>query len=132
MYHALTDLTVIVHLAFIVFAVGGGLLARRRRWLMPVHGAALAWAVYAECSSGIICPLTSVENFFAERAGMTSYSGDFVTHYLVPVIYQEDLPQKWQEIAALAVVVFNGFIYASVPWSRRRGGKGEPGRSANV
>ena len=65
MYRALTEATIIVHFAFIAFAVAGGVLAQRRRWLMPFHLAALAWAVYAELSPGVVCPLTTVENFFA-------------------------------------------------------------------
>ena len=96
MYRALTDLTITVHLAFVVFVVAGGILARRRRWLMPFHLVALAWAVYAELSPGIICPLTAVENCFAIRAGITGYDEDFIANYLVRVIYQEGLPQNRQ------------------------------------
>jgi hypothetical protein len=112
MYRALTELTIVAHLAFILFVIAGGLLAWRRLWLIPVHLLALAWAVYAELSPGIVCPLTVLENFFAVRAGITSYSGDFVAHYLVPVIYQEELPQKWQCALALIVLAFNVLIYA--------------------
>ncbi len=120
MYRALTELTIIVHLAFIVFVVAGGILARQRRWLMPVHLVALAWAVYAELSSGIVCPLTAVENFFAGRAGISSYSGDFVAHYLAPVIYQEGLPSKWQYALAAVVLGFNVPLYVSLLWSRSK------------
>ena len=87
---------------------------------MPVHLVALAWAVYAELSSGIVCPLTAVENFFAARAGITGYSGDFVAHYFVPVIYQEGLPLKWQYVLVLAVLIFNVLIYASLVWRRSK------------
>jgi hypothetical protein len=120
MYRALTELTIIVHLAFIVFVVAGGILARQRPWLMPVHLVALAWAVYAELSSGIVCPLTAVENFFAGRAGIAGYSGDFVAHYLAPVIYQEGLPSKWQYVLAVVVLGFNVLIYVSLLWSRSK------------
>lgn len=119
-YRVLTELTIVVHLAFIVFVVAGSILVWHRRWLMPVHLATLAWAVYAELSPGIICPLTAVENFFAGRAGIESYSGDFVAHYLVPVIYQEGLPQKWQYALAVAVLAFNVLIYASLLWRRNK------------
>jgi hypothetical protein len=118
MYRTLTEITIIVHLAFIVFVVAGGILARQRRWLMPVHLVALAWAVYAEFSPGIVCPLTAAENFFAGRAGITGYSGDFVAHYLVPVIYQEGVPLKWQYVLAAVVITLNVFIYASLLWRR--------------
>jgi hypothetical protein len=114
MYRALTELTIIVHLAFIGFAVAGCILTRRRRWLIPAHLMALIWAMYAELSSGVVCPLTSLENFFAGRAGIAGYSGDFVAHYLVPVIYQEGLPPKWQYALAGIVLAFNLLFYASL------------------
>jgi hypothetical protein len=119
MYRALTEITIVAHLAFIVFVVAGGILARRHGWLIPVHVAALIWAVYAEVSSGIVCPLTALENFFASRAGITTYRGDFVAHYLVPVIYQEGLPLDWQYALAAVVVGLNVFIYVSLLMRRR-------------
>ena len=119
MYRALTEVTIIVHLAFIVFVVAGGIVARRRWWLTIAHLVALSWAVFAELSPGIVCPLTTFENFFAVRAGITSYSGDFVAHYLVPVIYQEGLPMYWQYLLTVLVIGFNVFIYASLLWRRR-------------
>jgi hypothetical protein len=119
MYRALTEVTIIVHLAFIVFVVAGGIVARRQWWLTIAHLAALSWAVFAELSPGIVCPLTTFENFFAVRAGITSYSGDFVAHYLVPVIYQEGLPMYWQYLLTVLVIGFNVFIYASLLWRRR-------------
>jgi hypothetical protein len=120
MYHALTEITIIAHLAFIVFVVAGGILALKRVWLAPIHLAALSWAVYAELSPGIVCPLTAVENFFAGRAGITGYSGDFVAHYLVPIIYQEGLPLNWQHVLAAVVISLNVLIYASLLWRRSK------------
>jgi hypothetical protein len=115
MYRALTEFVLAVHLAFILFAIAGGLLARWRWWwLVPFHLAALAWAVYAELSPGIVCPLTALEIFFAGRAGITGASGDFVAHHLVPIIYQEGLSSKWQDALVLAVLAFNLLVYASL------------------
>jgi len=120
MFRALTECTILAHLAFIVFVIVGGVLVRRRLWLMALHLPALAWAVYAELSPGVICPLTSLENFFAVRAGIESYREDFVAHYLVPVIYQEGLPVGWQYSLAAVVVCFNLWIYADLLLRRRR------------
>ena len=120
MFRALTEGTILAHLAFIVFVIAGGVLVRRRRWLMALHLPALAWAVYAELSPGVICPLTSLENFFAARAGIESYREDFVAHYLVPAIYQEGLPMGWQYLLAAVVVCFNLWIYADLLLRRRR------------
>ena len=119
MYRALTEVTITVHLAFIVFVIAGGIVARRRWWLTIIHLAALSWAVFAELSPGIVCPITAMENFFAGRAGITSYSGDFVVHYLVPLIYQEGLPLNWQYVLTVLVIAFNASIYASLLWKRK-------------
>ena len=42
---AAADAVLIIHLMFILFAVAGGLLVLRRRWLMVLHLPTLAWAV---------------------------------------------------------------------------------------
>jgi hypothetical protein len=124
MYRAATEITIIVHLGFIAFVVAGGILARQRRWWMPVHLATLTWAVYAELSPGIVCPLTAVENFFAMRAGIRDYSGDFIAHYLAPVIYQEGLSQNRQYFVVVIVLALNAAIYASLFLkSKKRSGK---------
>jgi len=45
LYRLLTDLTVAVHFAFMIFVVAGGLLARRHRWLTIPLLLAAAWGV---------------------------------------------------------------------------------------
>ncbi|MDP1564918.1 MAG: DUF2784 domain-containing protein, partial [Polaromonas sp.] len=57
----LADAVLLVHLLFIVFAVGGGLLALRWRWMPWLHLPALAWGATVEFA-GWICPLTPLEN----------------------------------------------------------------------
>jgi ABC-type dipeptide/oligopeptide/nickel transport system permease subunit len=110
-YRLLTELTVVGHLLFIVFVVVGGFIVRRRRWLAVVHLAAVAWAVYAELTSGVVCPLTALENLFGLRAGLVSYEGDFITRYLIPVIYPEGLTRLVQYVLAAVVLAVNGVAY---------------------
>jgi hypothetical protein len=131
MYRALTEATILFHLGFILFVVTGALLVRWRRWLAPLHLAALAWAVYAELSPGIICPLTAAENYFALRAGIATYTGDFIARYLVPVIYQNGLPQRWQNLLAAAVLAFNLLVYATLLLRRRNPRSSKPNRPAS-
>jgi hypothetical protein len=116
-YRLLTDLTVGVHFAFLVFVVAGGLLARRRRWLVIPQLLAAAWGVYVEVTPGLICPLTPLENVFALRAGEAGYQGSFIEHYLVPIIYPEGLTPVAQWGLAALVVVINAVAYS---WPRRR------------
>jgi hypothetical protein len=119
MYRALTEATILFHLGFILFVVAGGLLVRWRGWLAPFHFAALAWAVYAELSPGVICPLTAAENYFAFRAGIATYTGDFIARYLIPVIYQNGLTQSRQNFLAAVVIVLNLFVYATLLLRRK-------------
>ena len=116
-YRLLTDLVVLLHFAFLLFVVGGGLLARRYRWLTAPHLLAAAWGVYVEAMPGVICPLTPLENALALRAGGAGYGGGFIEHYLIPVIYPDGLTRGVQWGLAALVVAINVAVYA---WPRRR------------
>jgi hypothetical protein len=116
-YHILTNLTVILHLLFMLFVVVGGFFARRKRWMTIVHMAAVAWGIYAELATGVICPLTTLENYFAYLAGMSTYQEDFITRYLVPVIYQDSLTPAIQFALVGIVVLLNVIAYKSI-WKR--------------
>ena len=115
-YRLLADLTVVVHFAFLIFVVAGGLFARRHRWLVLPHLLAAAWGVYVEAMPGLICPLTPLENTFALRAGRAGYQGSFIEHYLVPIVYPEGLTRAAQWGMAGLVVGINAVVYA---WPRR-------------
>ena len=67
-YRVLADLLLVFHLAFIVLAVAGGLIALRWRWVPLLQLPAAAWAFYIELSGGV-CPLTPLENHFRQLAG---------------------------------------------------------------
>ncbi len=71
-YRALADLVLVLHLAFIVFAVAGGLLALRWRWAPLVHLPAALWGVLVQVSSHV-CPLTPLENALRSAAGDAGY-----------------------------------------------------------
>ena len=116
-YRLLTDLVVTLHFAFMLFVVGGGFFARRYRWLIAPHLLAAAWGVYVEAMPGLICPLTPLENSLALRAGGAGYSGSFIEHYLVPIIYPDGLTRTFQWILAGLVVAINVAVYV---WPRRR------------
>ena len=84
------DAVLVFHLAFIVFALLGGLLATRWRWMVWLHLPAAGWGFFVEVT-GRICPLTPLENMLREQAGSSGFSGGFVAHYLVPLIYRKTL-----------------------------------------
>jgi hypothetical protein len=100
-----------------VFVALGGLLALRWRWLPWVHLPAAAWGGFVELT-GRICPLTPLENRLRRAAGRSGYEGDFIEHYLLPVIYPAGLTREIQLLLAALLLVLNIVIYAIV-WSRR-------------
>jgi hypothetical protein len=125
MYSVLTELTVVLHLLFILFVIGGGFIARRWRWLTAVHLTAVAWGIYAELAPGIVCPLTTLENYFAHRAGMSTYEEGFISRYLVPIIYQDEITPALQYLLVALVLVVNAVAYATIRSSEKTKGHGK-------
>ncbi|MFM9880702.1 MAG: DUF2784 domain-containing protein [Burkholderiaceae bacterium] len=111
------DGVLLLHAAFIAFALLGGLLALGWRWAPALHLPAVAWAFWIELSGGI-CPLTTWENLLRTRAGQSGYSASFVEHYLLPLIYPAGLTRDIQYLLAGAVVLVNLAVYAWV-WHQR-------------
>ncbi len=117
MFHALlADAVLLLHLAFILFVGAGALLVLRWRRLLPVHLGAVAWGVYIE-ASGAVCPLTWAELYYRRLAGQAGYAGDFIGHYLLPLIYPAGLTRDAQLALGAAVLVLNAGLYA---WLLRR------------
>jgi nitrate reductase gamma subunit len=118
-YRLLADLVVGVHVAFVVFVVLGGLLVLRWPWVAGLHLPAAAWGVLIEFA-GWICPLTPLEQSLRQRAGTQGYSGSFIEHYMLPLLYPSALTRNIQLVLGSAVLVLNLGIYAYL--LRRAGG----------
>lgn len=119
----LADAVVLLHLAFIVFALAGGVLVLFRGYIAWLHLPAVAWAAYAEFTA-TICPLTPLENSLRKQAGQEGYDGGFVEHYLIPLIYPAALTPRLQMLIGAIVVAVNVAVYAAALWRRsgRRSG----------
>lgn len=115
----LADVLVVAHLLFVVFAVAGGFLLLRWPALAWLHLPAAGWAAYIEFSGGI-CPLTPLENRLRALGGATPYSGGFVEHYLLPLLYPAHLDPTLQQALGGVVVVVNLLAYALVWRALRR------------
>ena len=111
----LADLIVILHFVFVVFVVAGGALVLRWPRLAYVHLPAALWGAWIEFS-GRICPLTPLEKALRTRAGEGAYSGDFIDHYVLPVLYPVGLTRGVQVWLGLGVVLVNVAVYAVVAW----------------
>jgi len=112
-YAWLADLVVVVHAAFVLFAVAGGLLVVRRPWIALLHVPAAAWAALIEFG-GWICPLTPLENSLRERAGEASYGGGFIQHYLLRALYPSGLTRQIQWVLGCLVLAVNIAAYVAV------------------
>jgi hypothetical protein len=128
MFYALSaDILVVLHLCFILFVAAGGLLVLRSPLLAWVHIPAVAWGVMIEFG-GWICPLTPLENSLRQRAGEAGYTGGFVEHYLIPLVYPPGLTRDLQIGLGIAVLVVNALAYGALVLRRRRA-ETPPGRS---
>ena len=123
-YRLLADLVMILHGAFVLFVVLGGLLVLRKRHWAWLHVPALFWGAWIEFSGGI-CPLTPLENWLRARGGLTVYRGDFLDRYLMPLLYPADLTREFQIILGVSVILINAGLYAFL-WRRIRR-EGNPG-----
>jgi hypothetical protein len=115
----LADLTLILHLVFILFALFGGLLVLCRRWMLWIHLPVLLWASLVNLA-GWTCPLTPIENALRSLAGQAGYSGGFVEHYIMPLVYPAIMSRDIEIISGFLVLVWNGLVYAFVIFRRRR------------
>lgn len=115
----LADLTLILHLVFILFALFGGLLVLCRRWMLWIHLPVLLWASLVNLA-GWTCPLTPIENALRSLAGQAGYSGGFVEHYIMPLVYPAIMSLNIEIISGFLVLVWNGLVYAFVIFRRRR------------
>ncbi len=86
----MADFLVVLHLGFILFVILGGFLVQKWRRVLLIHLPAVVWGVLIEFQ-GWICPLTPLEQKFRMAAGEEGYSGGFIQHYLLPIIYPDAL-----------------------------------------
>ena len=121
LYRIAADLTLVLHLGFILFVACGAVLALRWRWLPLLHLPAAAWGAYVELA-GAFCPLTRLENHLLGMAGREAYADSFVEHYLLPLIYPAALTRELQYALGAGVLLLNVVLYARVWRSRRRDG----------
>lgn len=117
-FHILADLVVILHVGFVLFVVGGGLLALKWPRVTWLHLPAAVWGAAVEFG-GWLCPLTPLENWLRRQGGKPSYSSDFIEHYVLPVLYPTGLTQNTQFVLGTLVLAVNAVVYGWL-WRRTR------------
>ena len=118
-FRLLADLVVLIHLAFVVFVVLGGLLALKWRWVVWLHLPAAIWGALIEFG-GWICPLTPLENWLRHQGGEEGYVGGFIQHYMVPVLYPDGLTREIQIVLGVGVVLLNLVVYSLIVRQARK------------
>jgi len=130
-YQLLADAVLTLHVAIVLFVVGGLiviLLGNWRRWkswqwvnalwFRLAHLLAILFVV-SESWLGIVCPLTTLEMWLRRQAGAGGYTGSFIEHWLQRLLYY-DAP-GW--VFTLAYSVFGLAVVATwwlFPPRRRR------------
>jgi hypothetical protein len=116
-YGLLADLLLLVHGAFVLFVIAGGLLVLRWTRVAWLHVPAALWGAGIEFTGGI-CPLTPLEQAWRRAAGGTGYQGGFVEHYVTAALYPAGLTHAVQVGLGLIVLAVNGWVYRTL-WRRR-------------
>jgi Protein of Unknown function (DUF2784) len=96
LYIVLADLVVVLHVGYVAFVILGelavllGILFKwdwvRNRTFRLLHLAAIGVVVF-ESWSGIVCPLTTWENWLREQAGQSVEQGDFIARWVHQILF---------------------------------------------
>ena len=111
MYELFANLTLIAHLMFILFVIFGGLLYLIFSKIIYIHLPALLWGIYVELTNSI-CPLTYLENWFLNKGNLTTYSNNFISNYIFPIIYPDSLTAEIQIYLGVSLIIINILIYS--------------------
>lgn len=120
-YQGLADAVVVLHLLLIIYGLLGGLFALWRRWALVIHLPLAIWVSAIEFTDWV-CPLTPLEKWLRESAGALAYSGGFVEHYLIPVIYPPGLTPQVEIALGLIALGANLLVYGYVFYRWRASG----------
>lgn len=115
----IADFIVLLHFAFVMFVVLGGLLALRWPRIIWLHVPAVIWGALIEFT-GWICPLTPLENRLRQAAGEAGYQRDFIAQYILPALYPNGLTRRDQLMLGGLALAINLAIYTLVFVHHRR------------
>jgi hypothetical protein len=119
LYFLTADSLVLLHFAFVLFVVLGGLLVLRWSWVAYLHVPAAVWGALIEFT-GWVCPLTPLEHQLRSLGGGAGYRGGFIEHYILGTLYPSGLTRGIQLVLGTVVLVLNCSIYLYLYLRRRR------------
>jgi hypothetical protein len=112
-YSFLADLLVVFHLVFILYVIAGALLIFKWTKTLWLHLPSCFWGMTVEFT-GWICPLTPWEIQLRRLAGEEGYTGSFIEHYLIPVIYPSGLTREVQMVLGGTDLIVNLSLYTLI------------------
>ena len=118
-YSFLADLLVVFHLVFILYVMAGALLIFKWPKTLWLNMPACFWGMTVEIT-GWICPLTPWEIQLRRLAGEEGYTGSFIEHYLIPIIYPSGLTREVQMVLGGTVLIVNLCLYTLILIKKRK------------
>lgn len=128
-YKMLADTVVIVHAAFVGFVVLGfaailiGAALNwswiRNPWFRGIHLAAIG-VVALMAIAGIVCPLTTLEDYLREKAGEARYPGDFIAYWAHRLIFFRGPPWFFTICYVVFAMMVIGLMVLAPPRLRSR------------
>jgi hypothetical protein len=130
LYGLLANAVLIVHVGVVLFIIGalvltlvGGLCKWRwvrNFWFRALHLLGIVY-IAMEAWLGIVCPLTTLEQWLRQQAGQAAYAGDFVAHWLRAFMFYEAAPWvftvAYSAFASLVLLCWI-FVLPAYPWRR--------------
>jgi hypothetical protein len=113
-YSAFAVCVLFLHALFIVWVVFGAVLTRSRPILRWLHIVSLIWGILTELLPWP-CPLTLLENWLEQKAGVEPYQGGFLLHYIDKLVYP-DISETALTVAGVLVCAFNLALYGRRAW----------------
>jgi hypothetical protein len=98
-----------LHALFIVWVVFGAVFTRLRPILRWLHIGSLIWGILTELLPWP-CPLTLLENWLEQKAGVEPHQGVFLLHSMDKLVYP-DISATALTVAGVLVCAFNLAIY---------------------
>jgi Protein of Unknown function (DUF2784) len=117
LYHVLADIVVVFHagyVAFVIFGFAAILIGSTLGWrwvrnfyFRAAHLAAIG-LVCVEAVVGMMCPLTTLEDWLRIRGGDTPYPGDFIGYWAHRLIFYQ--APMW--VFTTAYLIFGALVVA--------------------
>lgn len=128
LYKLLADVVLVLHLLFILTVLIGALLVFKWPRFAWLHIPVALWGMSISFF-GWVCPLTPLENYFRTMAGQQGFTGGFIGHYLLPMIYPGQLTRGMAIGMGVFVLLWNGLFYSIVLYRLKHSGHRQEAQS---